>query len=209
MQKHRTPEEGYNLFAPIYDYIFGHRFDEGRRVAMEFLELKEGSKVLELGVGTGSTLLMYPPYCSMVGVDVSERMLARAQVIVDENSIKNISLRQMDAGKLDFPDNSFDGVWGNMFISVTDKPLDALKEMKRVCRPGGKLVLVNYFTSNNILLKVWEKAIGPLVNHLGWWRYYGWDADALLKEAELEANEVRHVNILNLWKAISIINPKD
>lgn len=204
----RTTIEGfYKKLGPIYNLIYSKfLFDEGRKVAVELLSLSPGFQVLEIGVGTGLTLPLYPESCSITGVDVSEGMLEKALKLLKEKNIHNAKLLKMNAREMDFPDNSFDAVLGNLFISATDDPVKAMQEMKRVCKKGGHIVLMNHFRSETLYIAFMEKTFSPISSCLGF--NSNLCLHDLLQESELQLKEKRKVNIFGLWTAASMINEK-
>lgn len=200
-------ERVYERIGPIYNFIYGKLlFNEGRETAIELLELKAAQKVLEVGVGTGLTLPLYPRNCHVTGVDLSESMLKEAEELIREKKLKNASVKLMDATKLEFPDNEFDRVLGNLFISATSNPKLCLEEMKRVCKPGGVIVLMNHFQSENSVLGTLETAFNPMAQRLGF--KSNLKMEPLLSSVGLQPKEVRKVNMLNLWTAVSMVNRK-
>jgi phosphatidylethanolamine/phosphatidyl-N-methylethanolamine N-methyltransferase len=112
----------YRRWAPIYDATFGQITHAGRRHATEVAN-QTGGDVLEVGVGTGLALPYYAPGVSVTGIDFSEDMLERARAKVSEENLSQVrELRQMDARKLDFADDSFDIVVAMHLISVVPDP---------------------------------------------------------------------------------------
>lgn len=205
--KQKIVERAYEKFGPFYNFIFSKvLFQEGREAAVDLLEIKAGQKVLEVGVGTGLTLPIYPESCTVVGVDLSASMLKEAELLIRKRKLKNASVKEMDATNLAFPDNTFDCVLGNLFISATSFPAAALLEMKRVCRPGGILVLMNHFKSENRFLGALETAFNPVAQGLGF--KSNLEMGPLLAEVGLKPKALRKVNMFNLWTAVSLVNKK-
>lgn len=157
----------YKRWAPVYDSVFGKLLHEGRNRAAAHATAR-GGDVLEVGVGTGLALPLYGPDVTITGIDFSAEMLARAQDKVTEGGLKNVTLRQMDAQALDFPDARFDTVSAMHVLSVVPDPERALSEIARVCRPGAHVLITNHFASEKGPLKFAERLIQPLQHHLGW-----------------------------------------
>jgi phosphatidylethanolamine/phosphatidyl-N-methylethanolamine N-methyltransferase len=207
-KQQRLIEGFYSGLGPIYNFIYGKLlFNEGRRVAIQFLDIQAGQKILEVGVGTGLTLPIYPTDCHVVGIDLSESMLKEARELIAEQGIKNTEVRYMDATKIDYPDNHFDGVLGNLFISATSRPVEALFEMKRVCKPGGMIVLMNHFRSENTVVGAMEKVMDPFTTAAVGFRS-ALEMEPLLTAAGLKAKQVKKVNLFGLWTAVSMENKK-
>jgi len=153
----------YAAFAPLYDFVFGHLLQPGRRHAIRAMGLRPGERVLEVGVGTGMSLPLYPADARITGVDLSAEMLAKARERVRERGLQNVEdLLEMDATHLTFPDNSFDVVIAMYIISVVDQPEQVAQEMLRVCKPGGRLLIVNHFESRNPLMVAWHALVRPI-----------------------------------------------
>jgi phosphatidylethanolamine/phosphatidyl-N-methylethanolamine N-methyltransferase len=158
----------YSDFARFYDSVFGRAFVDREHEVIESLNLRPGHRVLEVGVGTGISLGAYPPYVHVVAIDPSREMLAQATAKARENDWRHIELRQADALNLDFPDNSFDDVTTFHVMTVVPDPVRMMSEMVRVCKPGGRVVIVNHFASENPGLFFLGKLITPVTKLLGW-----------------------------------------
>jgi len=118
--------------------------------------------VLEIGVGTGNNIPYYPADAQITAIDFSEEMLKRAKSRASRHKVK-VNLRKMDAQNLEFADNTFDTVVGTMvFCSVPD-PVRGIREVERVCKPGGKVVLLEHDFSGNRFLGWLVKLANPLV----------------------------------------------
>ena len=111
--------------------------------------IKPGDRVLEVGVGTGINAALYPRDCAVTGIDLSSSMLEKARERVARKGIRNVRLLEMDAADLKFADNSFDIVYAPYLISVVPDPVAVAREMRRVCRPGGRIIILNHFRSPN------------------------------------------------------------
>lgn len=203
----RVVESLYEKMGPVYNYVYGKLlFNEGRETSIELLEIEKDHKILEVGVGTGLTFPLYPHDCEVTGVDLSESMLKEARKLIQKKHIKNAKVKMMDATNLEFPDNHFDGVLGNLFISATSQPERCLEEMKRVCKPHGHIVLMNHFKSENLLFSSVESMLSPLANWIGF--KSNLEMTSLLHSVGLKAKKVEKVNFLNLWTAVSMENKK-
>lgn len=122
-------------------------------------------KVLEVGVGTGKNLPLYPPGCDVTGIDFSPAMLARAKKRAAKLGV-DVMLLEMDAERLSFPDDSFDTVLATcVFCSVPD-PVNGLKEMRRVCKPDGLILLLEHVRSENRVLGLVMDLLNPLAVRL-------------------------------------------
>ncbi len=158
----------YSDFAPFYDLLFGRVFVDREHQVIESLGLRPGHRVLEVGVGTGIALDAYPPYVHVVGIDASAEMLEQARVKVRESDWRHVELRQGDALDLGLASDSFDFVCAFHVMTVVPDPVKMMGEMYRVCRPGGRLVIINHFRSDNPVLGFVSGVINPMTKHLGW-----------------------------------------
>ncbi len=158
----------YAEFAPLYDKVFGKIFYNRLEHVIENLGIPPGAKVLEVGAGTGTSFPAYPLHCEITGVDLAPDMLARARQKIQENSWSHLRVMEMNALDLKFPDNTFDYVMAFHVVTVVPDPVRMIAEAKRVCKPGGRIVIVNHFTSEVPLLGSLTQALDPLTRWLGW-----------------------------------------
>src|SRR5262249_13046679 len=117
----------------------------GRQSAMARLAPKPGDRILEVGVGTGLSALQYPPGCRVAAIDLSEPMLKRARARLERHRVQHVQLCRMDASALAFADEQFDAVSAPYVLNVVPDPVAVAREMRRVCRRDGRLVLLNHF----------------------------------------------------------------
>jgi phosphatidylethanolamine/phosphatidyl-N-methylethanolamine N-methyltransferase len=163
-----TIAKAYARWAPIYDLVFGAVFERGRRAAIEAAE-RVGGRILEVGVGTGISLPDYARTNRLVGIDISEPMLRKAQERVAEQQLTNVDcLAVMDATQLAFPDGAFDVIVGQYLITAVPDPEGTLDEFARVLRPGGEIVLVNHIGAETGLRSAFERWFAPVARRLGW-----------------------------------------
>ena len=147
----RQVKRAYKFYAPAYDFIFDWIFNPGREAAIQLLDIRRGQQVLEVGIGTGLNLPLYPSDCRIAGIDLSEEMLKKAQEKVVELSLDNVTLKAMDATVMDFGADEFDSAVATYTISAVPDPVGVLREMRRVVKPGGNIVLLNHFRSQGPL----------------------------------------------------------
>jgi phosphatidylethanolamine/phosphatidyl-N-methylethanolamine N-methyltransferase len=196
-------EEVYDKLAKVYDFTFGPTLHPGRLRAIERMDIQSGERVLEVGVGTGINLSLYPKNCSVVGIDFSGPRLEIARERAARKDVRNVRLLQMDAADLKFADNSFDIVYAPYVISVVPDPVKVAHEMRRVCRPGGRIIVLNHFLSPNAVLKRIERLISPFTIHIGF--KADLDLPAFLAQAELRPQSIEKVNIPKLWSLVTVI----
>jgi phosphatidylethanolamine/phosphatidyl-N-methylethanolamine N-methyltransferase len=157
----------YSDFAPLYDKVFGKIFYSRLERVIEGLEIPCGAKVLEVGAGTGTSFPAYPTHCEVTGIDLAPDMLAGSSKI-RENGWSHLKVIEMNALDLEFPENSFDYVMAFHVVTVVPDPIRMIEEAKRVCKPEGRIVIVNHFTSDVPLLGSLTQALDPITRWLGW-----------------------------------------
>jgi len=194
-------ERVYDKISSVYDVAFGPILQPGRLRAMAVMAPGPGTRVLEVGVGTGLNLSLYPKACQVTGIDFSQRMLSRAEERVSREGL-DARLFQMDAADLRFSDNSFDVVYAPYVISVVPDPLIVLKEMHRVCAGGGRLIVLNHFRSEWPVLSRLERWLSPLTVHVGFKSDV--DRDALFGDAGLRPSSVERVNRPRMWSLVTV-----
>ncbi|MBC9826173.1 class I SAM-dependent methyltransferase [Carnobacterium inhibens] len=197
----------YNRISKIYDVL---------EKPMEVMTMNkwrerlikniEGTKILEVGVGTGKNLLLYPNKLEITGIDFSENMLAKSKAKIKGK--ENIRLIEMDAQKMSFADNTFDTIVTScVFCSVPD-PVEGLKEMRRVCKPDGKIIMLEHMRSHNNM-------IGKFMDVMNFIPLHTWGANINRETIEniLKAGfKEEEIKTQNLWsdivKLIEIRNKK-
>jgi len=160
--------KSYRRWAPVYDNTFGRFTTEGRRHAVEIINQRTG-KVLEVGVGTGLSLPYYRSDMEIVGIDLSPEMLEKARQKCTEDGLDNVTgLHEMDASELSFADSSFDTVVAMYTLTVVPDPEKVMRELARVCKIGGQVVLVNHFSQEEGVRGWVERRMAPFGDKLGW-----------------------------------------
>ncbi len=193
----------YRRVAGFYDRVFGPFFAHGQRAAVEAMACKPGDRVLEVGVGTGSSLPLYCEGVEVVGIDVSPEMLDKARQRAEACN-NQITIRQLDAQALDYADNSFDKVVAMYVVSVAPDPKALVDEMRRVCKPDGELFIVNHFSSSKGVVATLERALTPLSKLVGWRPSF--PLDDFLSQTGLEVKCSQPVNAFGYWTLIQAQN---
>jgi phosphatidylethanolamine/phosphatidyl-N-methylethanolamine N-methyltransferase len=193
----------YEKLASVYDLAFGPTLQPGRVRALQQMDIQPGERVLEVGVGTGINLSLYPKSCRMTGIDFSSSMLEKARERVARGGLRQLRLLQMDAADLKFADDSFDIVYAPYLISVVPDPVKVAQEMRRVCRPGGRIIFLNHFLSPNPLVSRVERLISPFTIHIG----FKADLDllAFLAQSALEPISIEKVNVPRIWSLVTCV----
>ena len=170
-----TISNAYARWAPVYDLVFGAVFERGRQAAIAAAE-RIGGRILEVGVGTGISLLDYSPRNRLCGVDISEPMLRKAKERVAEHGLTNVEgLWVMDAEHLSFPNASFDVVVAQYVITTVPDPEATLDEFARILKPGGEIVLVSRVGAEAGLRRALERWFAPAARKLGWRTEFSWE----------------------------------
>ena len=202
----RQVERAYELYAPVYDFIFDWIFSPGREAAVKQLDLQRSDSVLEVGIGTGLNLPLYPATCKLTGIDLSQEMLDKAVGRVETLAMPNVTLKVMDATSMDFGDDEFDKALATYTISAVPDPVAVLREMRRVVKPGGVLVILNHFRSERRLMGWLEDLVAPICTRLGWKSNLA--LMPLLAQVGLEPELVARVNMFNGWRLVKCVNRK-
>lgn len=202
----RKVERAYAAWAGVYDRVFGPIFRDSRERAAGALNAQPGQSILEVGVGTGLLLPLYPRGCQVVGIDLSEAMLAKARQRVRDLELDNVELSAMDAGAMQFPDSSFDIVMAAYVVTAVPDHRKLLAEMIRVCRPGGHLVMLNHLTSNVPVVAAVERMISPLCTYIGF--RTDLSLDNVLDGQPLSVELHEKLRPLGLWHLVACCNGK-
>lgn len=157
----------YNWTSKIYDildfYFEYSRYQKLRKMLWQFAR----GKILDAGVGTGRNIDFYPPDGEVIGIDLSCGMLTKAKKRAKKKNIK-VSLQQMDVLNMSFPDNYFDTVVATFLFCVLPDSLQipALREIRRVCKKDGEIILLEYALSKKWFRRIWMQAVSPYVDWL-------------------------------------------
>ncbi|HZZ91103.1 MAG TPA: class I SAM-dependent methyltransferase [Usitatibacter sp.] len=198
-------ERAYGRYAPVYDLVFGLVLHPGRRALARAVAARcgeQGARLLEIGVGTGLTLPLYPPSMAITGVDVSEPMLAKARRRARSLG-RPIRLELSDGERLPFPDASFDVVTLPYVLSVTPTPARLVSEARRVCGRGGTLFVLNHFSGSRFWWSL-ERLVRPLANRIGFRSDFSLEEHVL--SHDWKVLEVKAVNLFGLSRLVTIRN---
>jgi phosphatidylethanolamine/phosphatidyl-N-methylethanolamine N-methyltransferase len=177
--------DAYRRWAPVYDYTFGLVAREGRRHAVEVIVTRDG-RVLEVGVGTGLSLPDYEQHLEIVGIDLSPEMLEKARERVATQDLEHVTgLHEMDAADLKFPDAAFDTVVAMYVMTVVPEPEAVMRELARVTKPGGAVMLVNHFSQREGVRGWVERRMAPFADRIGWRSVFDLSRVTVCDELEL------------------------
>lgn len=194
-------ERAYQRLSRIYDFAFNGVLHQGRLKAVEEMRLQPGHRVLEVGIGTGLTLPMYPAGCLVTGLDLSVAMLAQAQErLTQMDDGPRVNLLRGDAEHLPFASRSFDVVYAPYVMSVVGDPVRAARELRRVCAPAGRIILLNHFQSEHPAAAWVEGLLEPITRHVGFKTDLA--LPPLLAEGGLRPLSIEAVNVPPIWKLV-------
>ncbi len=190
-------KRAYKVQASFYDKIFNSRvFVEGRKRAIELLAPSNEDSIIDVGAGTGLNLLYFRNYKSIVETDFSYEMLSKAYKRAQILGI-NAEFIIADACALPFENGSFDCAIASYVISAVPKPIQVLKEMKRVVKKGGRIVIINHFRSENNVIAFFEDLVEGVCSYLGWKSNLPFEET--IHKAGLIPIYTEKVNFLNGW----------
>ena len=191
----------YRRYARIYDAVFGPILHPGRKQIIDALNCRPGDTILEVGVGTGLSLPLYPGNVKVTGIDISTEMLEKARARVEEGGLSQVqAVLEMDAEELRFPDSNFDKVVAMYVVSVVSDPSRVVEEMRRVCKPGGEIFIVNHFRARNPVIRVLEGLLSPLAKLVGF--HPDLALEDLLEKTRLDVVDIRSTNLFGYWKVL-------
>ena len=194
----------YSIYSHFYDSFFGKIFQPGRRMASELMDIQPGERILEMGIGTGIQLQFYPKYASITCIDICRDMIMQAEEKRRLLGLTNAEFCIMDASKMALKDGCFDKMIAAHSITVIPEPVEALKEIKRVCKKDAEFYFLNYTGSNNKLIAGFGKSISPIRNKFGLGKAV--DLEELLSETNFDIVFRERVNIFKLCQIIKCRN---
>lgn len=153
----------YTLYAPVYDLAVARLpiFRRGRRRSIEMAAFRPGERVLLVAAGTGLDLAYLPAGVAVVATDVTPAMVARLRARARALG-RDVTAEVMDAGRLAYPDASFDGVVLHLALAVVPDPLAAIREVVRVLRPGGRVAVFDKFLPDGAAPSTLRRAAGAV-----------------------------------------------
>ena len=196
----------YDVHAMFYDATFGRLVRRRIERAIHHMNIADGDRVLDLGIGTGVSLNFYPRHANLVGVDLSGGMLREARKKIREMNLDRFFVFQANALQLPFADSSFDHIFISHVISVVSDPIMLVREAQRVAKPGARIVIVNHFQSTNRFISLVEKWLCPLCTKLGWRSDLA--LQDLIRSTGVEVDYRYKLESIDLWETVVITNNK-
>lgn len=191
----------YRFLASIYNFIYGKSLQNGRVVLGKCMAYEDKKRILEVGVGTGLTLSLYPANSEITGIDISTEMLEKAKQRIEILGLKNIKLLAVDGEHAGLPNEYFDHVVLAYVYSVTPDPDALIKEAFRVCKLDGHIWILNHFSG----MGGWnfiESLIEPCSRLLGFRSIFPYDEFVSSKNWNIVS--IKKVNIFGLSRLIKI-----
>jgi phosphatidylethanolamine/phosphatidyl-N-methylethanolamine N-methyltransferase len=205
MKEHST-RKIYNIQAYFYDQIAGNLIRRRQRDAISKMQIQPGERVLDIGIGTGVSLETYPRHCHVVGIDISEGMLEKARHRIQSQNMTHVSLAIADAMFMPFKESSFDHILISHVVTVVSDPVCLLNHIKRVGKPGCRIVIINHFQSGYRLMAWLEKVTSPFFTKLGW--RSDLNLHELLQQVDMEIDFRYKVRYIDLWDIVFLRNNK-
>jgi len=196
----------YDVHSVFYDATFGRLVRRRIARAIRQMNVADGDRVLDLGIGTGQSLNHYPRGARVIGIDLSAGMLREARKKIRELDFAHATVFQANALELPFADSSFDHVFISHVISVVSDPYRLIKEAQRVAKPDSRIVIVNHFQSTNRFLALLEKWACPLCTKLGWRSDLA--LQDLIRRTGVEIDYRYKLDNIDLWETVVITNNK-
>jgi len=198
--------KAYARWAPIYDFTFGLVAAFGRRAAVNAINSRSGA-LLEVGVGTGITLPNYEQKLRVTGIDLSPDMLEKARNKVAKLGLTNIDgIYEMDASAMELDDGSFDTVVAMYVMTVVPDPQKVMRELERVCAPGGEVIIVNHFAQDHGVRGRIERRMAPFARLLGW--HPDFVIETITGFTDLELVEARAMHPMGLFTMLRFKKPE-
>jgi phosphatidylethanolamine/phosphatidyl-N-methylethanolamine N-methyltransferase len=196
----------YDFHSMFYDATFGRLVRRRIAKAITHMDIKATDRVLDLGIGTGTSLNYYPLQGKVIGVDLSGGMLRECRKKIEHRGLDHTTLFQADALHLPFADNVFDHVFISHVISVVSDPYRLVMEAQRVARPGARIVMLNHFQSTNRFIAMVEKWLCPLCIKLGWRTDLA--LQDLILRTGVEVDYRYKLESIDLWETVVMSNNK-
>jgi phosphatidylethanolamine/phosphatidyl-N-methylethanolamine N-methyltransferase len=196
----------YDLQSLFYDATFGRLVRRRIARAISHMNIKPGDRVLDLGIGTGTSLDFYPRHARVIGVDLSGGMLRECRKKLQQRRLAPATLFQANALELPFAGDIFDHVFMSHVISVVSDPYRLIMEAQRVAKPDARIVMLNHFQSTNRFIAMVEKFLCPLCTQLGW--RSDLPLQDVVRRTGVEVDFRYKLESIDLWETVVFSNTK-
>jgi phosphatidylethanolamine/phosphatidyl-N-methylethanolamine N-methyltransferase len=196
----------YSRYSGFYDIIFSQFFFPRIRLGLEKIGIKAGDRIIEVGVGTGISLSLYPESCKVIGIDITRRMLEKAKAKKEKFGLDHVDLFEMDGENMCFEDDSFDHAVLPFVVSVVPNVERLMAEVKRVTKKGGKIIIVNHLWPKYSFFSRMEEKLSPFFMKLGW--KAGLPVDVFSNHCNLQIEEISKKHKLDPWFILHATNRK-
>lgn len=194
----------YNIWSHFYDKLASNLVLRRHRLAVPRMNIQPGQRVLDVGIGTGLSFESYPKSAHVVGVDICEGMLRHAIRRADESNLASANICVADALTLPFEKGSFDHVFISHVITVVSNPVRLIEEIRRVAKPGGRIVIINHFQSGNRVIGALEKWFCPLFVKIGF--KSDLSLEKLIQDTGVQVDFRYKLDPMDLWETVFITN---
>lgn len=195
----------YNNYASIYDIAFSLVLNPARKKAFRQMNIQPNEKIIEFGVGTGLSFNHYnsADKISITGIDLSEKMLKKAQSRAAKHKNLGITLSCIDAENTPYEDSTYDRVILMYVYSVTPNPKKLLHEAFRICKDNGSVHIVNHFSNfENSKLNFFEKSLSKMSKFIGFRSVFPYEEH--IEKLKLNLESVESANIFSMTKVIHL-----
>jgi phosphatidylethanolamine/phosphatidyl-N-methylethanolamine N-methyltransferase len=155
----------YTVYLPIYDLVADRIFRNYRRRSIELLQAKPDDAILIVGAGTGLDLTYLQGYTRITANDITPGMITKLTARADKLGIP-VEAHVMDGQQLSYADNSFDAVILHLIIAVIHDPVACIKEVERVLKPGGTVMVFDKFLPDGQKPSLLRRLFNPIANTL-------------------------------------------
>lgn len=191
----------YDIYASLYDIVFGANLNHGRKRVIKMMDPQLSESILEIGIGTGISLKYYDKYQEITGIDLSEKMIAKAKNRERKYGHENTKLLVGDAENLPCDSESFDKVVIMYVYSVTPNPLRLIEEAKRVCKKDGDIYIVNHFSNyDDSQLTMSERILRKHASKIGFRSEFSFQK--YITDQNLNIQKIEPVNFMGLSRVI-------
>ena len=194
----------YNIWAYFYDPIVARLVKRRHRLAVRRMGLQSGDRVLDVGIGTGLSLETYPNDIKVAGLDISGGMLRKARQRTRKHDLTGVSLIRANALEMPFASGSFDHVLISHVITVVSDPVCLVREIRRVGKPGCRIVIINHFQSGNRVMALIEKVLCPFFQKIGW--RSDLSLERLMSQTGLNVDFRYKLDVVDFWHTVFITN---